>query len=57
MKEPVGYANALGVLMALGVVLALGLLSDATSRLERSALLGAAGVSGLAVVMTSSRGA
>ena len=46
LKEPVGYANALGVLMALGVVLALGLLSDASSRLERSALLGAAGVAG-----------
>ena len=57
LKEPVGYANALGVLVALGVVLALGLLSDARGRLERSALLSAAGVSGLALVLTSSRGA
>ena len=57
LKEPVGYANALGVLMALGVILALGLLSNASSRLERSAFLGAAGVSGVAVAMTSSRGA
>ena len=29
LKEPVGYANALGILMTLGVVLGLGLLFDA----------------------------
>lgn len=56
LKEPVGYANALGLLMALGVVLALGLLSEARG-LQRSALLAAAAVSAVALVLTSSRGA
>ena len=33
LKEPVGYANALGILMALAVVLGLGLFIDARRRL------------------------
>ena len=57
LKEPVGYANALGVLMALGVVLSIGLVWDTRGRLARSALLGAATVSAVALMLTSSRGA
>jgi O-antigen ligase len=57
LKEPVGYANALGLLMAIGVVLALGLLGDVSERALRCALLGSAGACGLALGLTSSRGA
>lgn len=57
LKEPIGYANALGMLMALGVVLALGLALDARRGIERSALVAAAGVSAVALTLTSSRGA
>ena len=56
LKEPVGYANALGLLMALGVVLALGLLVD-TGGIQRAALAAAAATCAVALVLTSSRGA
>ena len=56
LKEPVGYANALGLLMALGVVLALGLLCD-THGIQRVALTAAAATCAVALLLTSSRGA
>ena len=56
LKEPVGYANALGLLMALGVVLALGLLGD-THGIQRAALTAAAATCAVALLLTSSRGA
>ena len=57
LKEPVGYANALGMLMALGLVLAVGLMLEETAPVKRFALAGAAGVSAVALLLTSSRGA
>jgi O-Antigen ligase len=57
LKEPIGYANALGMLMALGVVLAIGLLSETREPLRRGALAAAACLSATALVLTSSRGA
>ena len=57
LKEPVGYANALGLLVALGVVLALGLMWELHGRSARLLLAGAAGVSLVALALTSSRGA
>ena len=56
LKEPVGYSNALGLLMALGVVLALGLLVD-THGIQRGALAAAAAICAVALLLTSSRGA
>lgn len=56
LKEPVGYANSLGLLMGLGVVLALGLLVDAHG-IQRAALTAAAATCAVALVLTSSRGA
>ena len=56
LKEPVGYANALGLLMGLGVVLALGLRGD-TRGIRRAALTAAAATCAAALVLTSSRGA
>jgi hypothetical protein len=56
LKEPVGYANALGLLMAIGVVLALGLLPD-TDGIRRAALTAAAATCAVALMLTSSRGA
>jgi O-antigen ligase len=57
LKEPVGYANALGILMALGVVLGGGLLPDTRRRVLRVALVAATCVSAVALALTSSRGA
>ena len=57
LKEPVGYANSLGILTAIGVVVAVGLALEASGSPRRSAFLGAAGISGLALALTSSRGA
>ena len=56
LKEPVGYANALGLLAALGVVLALGLVDEARGA-HRGALVAAAAQSAIALALTSSRGA
>ena len=56
LKEPVGYANALGLLLALGIVLALGLLPD-TDGIRRAALTAAAATCAVALLLTSSRGA
>jgi O-antigen ligase len=57
LVEPIGYANALGILSAMATVLALGFAANGHTRLERS--LGAAGpilfLSALA--LTQSRGA
>ncbi len=55
--EPVGYANALGILMALGVVLSLGLLLDAHGWAARAGLAASGGVVLLALALTSSRAA
>jgi O-antigen ligase/polysaccharide polymerase Wzy-like membrane protein len=57
LYEPVGYANAVGLLMALGVVLALGLLVDEKERAQRALLAAAAGIAGVALSLTGSRGA
>jgi len=57
LKEPVGYANALGILMALAVVLGLGLLLEARRRSLQIALAAATSMSAGALALTSSRGA
>jgi O-antigen ligase len=57
LTGPVGYANALGLLMAVGIVLAIGLALERYSPIERLLLGGAAGVSGVALALASSRGA
>jgi O-antigen ligase len=54
---PVGYANALGILVALSLVLAVGLLLEPAESMARVALVAAAGVSTVALLLTSSRGA
>ena len=56
LKEPVGYANSLGLLAALGVVLALGLVDESRGA-HRGALVAAAALSAIALALTSSRGA
>ena len=54
---PVGYANALGILVALTLVLAVGFLLEPAEPGTRVALVTAAGVSAVALLLTSSRGA
>jgi O-antigen ligase len=55
--EPLGYANALGILAAVGLVLAIGaLVSERRKRLV-GVLVAAAVVLGVALALTSSRGA
>ena len=57
LYEPVGYANAMGILAAVGIALAIGCCAHASSRLTR-ALAGAALVPlAAALVLTESRGA
>jgi len=57
LVEPVGYANALGILAAIGLLLAVAMLGS-EQRLKGSALLlGAACVLAVGLVLTSSRGA
>ena len=55
--EPLGYANALGIVTALGTLLSLGLATTACSRGERIVWIGALPVLTLALVQTESRGA
>ncbi|HEX4745415.1 MAG TPA: O-antigen ligase family protein [Gaiellaceae bacterium] len=57
LKEPIGYANALGIVMAIGFVLAVGLLLESRGRAGRGALVGAASACAVALGLTSSRGA
>lgn len=57
LREPLGYANALGLLAAVGSVLALGLASELPGPIARSAALVAGGVCAVALALTSSRGA
>ena len=54
---PVGYANALGILVALSLVLALGLLVEGHEPHARAGLVAAVGISVVALLLTSSRGA
>jgi O-antigen ligase len=57
LKEPVGYANTLGILTAIGLVLAVGLASETRSRVERGGYAVAGSVTVAALALTSSRGA
>ncbi len=57
LAEPVGYANALGVLAGIGVLLGVGMLRDERSIVAKGFLVGAACVSGVGLVLTNSRGA
>ena len=57
LKNPVGYANALGLLLGIGIVLTLGFLWDAGPRSLRLALVALAATLGVALLLTSSRGA
>jgi O-antigen ligase len=54
---PIGYANALGILVALSLVLAVGFLLETDEPLARAALVAAVGISVVALLLTSSRGA
>lgn len=55
--EPVGYANAFGILCTIGIVLALGLAMHIDDRVPRSAVCAAPVPLGAALYLTSSRGA
>jgi O-antigen ligase len=55
--EPVGYANALGILCAIGLVVSVGLLLCERRRSALVPLVAAATVLATALVLTSSRGA
>lgn len=57
LVEPVGYANALGVLAAIGVLLAAGMLIGEQRGSAKGLLVVAACVCGIGLVLTSSRGA
>jgi len=54
---PVGYANALGILVALSLVLAVGFLLETDEPLARAALVATVGITVVALLLTSSRGA
>jgi O-antigen ligase len=54
---PVGYANALGILVALSLVLAVGFLLETDEPLVRAALVAAVGIGVVTLLLTSSRGA
>ncbi len=56
LSEPLGYANALGLLAALVLVIAVGLAFTVRSRLERACLAAAVPISVAALALTSSRG-
>jgi O-antigen ligase len=55
--QPIGYANALGLVTAIGIVLALGGAAWAPRGPQRAAALGAIALLAPALVLTSSRGA
>ena len=55
--QPVGYANAVGILAAVAALVAVGLLLEASSPAPRGALLAAVGLCVLALVLTESRAA
>ena len=55
--EPLGYANALGIVTTLGTLLSLGLATTACSRAERIVWVAALPVLTLALIQTESRGA
>ena len=57
LVEPVGYANALGVLAAIGVLLGLGMLWGERRAAANGLLVAAACACGIGLVLTSSRGA
>jgi O-antigen ligase len=57
LKDPVGYANALGIVLGIGVVLALGLSWDARTRTARLVLAAVAATLCVGLLLTSSRGA
>jgi len=57
LVEPVGYANALGVLAAIGVLLGVAMLCGEQRLIAKGLLVVAAGVCGVGLVLTSSRGA
>jgi hypothetical protein len=57
LNQPLGYANALGILAALGITLALGIVRRAGSRAARAAAAATAPALALALVLTGSNGA
>jgi hypothetical protein len=57
LNQPLGYANALGLLASLGLVLLLGLAAGNASRRALAAVTPAVAVFAAALVLTSSRGA
>jgi len=57
LVEPLGYANALGIVCAVGLVVASGIVLDDRRRRVVASAIGVAAVLGTALVLTSSRGA
>jgi O-antigen ligase len=57
LSQPLGYANAVGVLASLGVALGLGILRQAESRTARAAAAATVPPLALALVLTGSDGA
>ena len=55
--QPLGYANAVGILAAMALILALGLFAERPRRAARAALAATMCVSAAALVLTESRGA
>ena len=57
LAEPIGYANALGILAAIGVILGVGFVWHAGDPARRALIGAATAVVGLALLLTESRGA
>jgi O-antigen ligase len=55
LSEPLGYANAVGILSAMGVLLSVGLVADSASRGVRAAAGAMVPLFALALVLTGSR--